>query len=127
MKPISPTRPTLILGIVFLFGILAGAGLAMGYGYWGGHHKKHRTEAAFVRHMSQYLHLTPAQTGQFRSVLDQAIARFHQLHTSCRQQFLTIRHQERQKVRALLNPDQRARFNAWVEAKDRRQAHKRKP
>ncbi len=127
MHRTAPTRPSLILGIVFLLGILAGAGLAMGYGYWSGHHKKHRTEAVFVRHMSGYLRLTPGQTVQFQSVLDQAIARFRQLHTSCRQQFLAIRHQERQKVRAFLDPGQRARFNAWVEAKDRRQAKKRKP
>ncbi len=127
MTRTAPTRPSLILGIVFLLGILAGAGLAMGYGYWGGHHKKHRTEAAFVQHMSQYLQLTPGQTKQFQGILDQAIARFHELHTSCRQQFLAIRHQERQKVRAFLTPAQRARFNAWVAAKDRRQAQKRKP
>lgn len=111
-------RTTIILIAVFLLGAAAGVGVARGYPRWRAHwsHKpKPRHDRKwFIQHMQKKLSLSPAQTQQFGAILVEASGLYHQLHETCKHHFLSLRHQERMKVRVMLQPAQLSKFNAWV-------------
>lgn len=124
-------RPVWILIAVFILGLIAGGG----GGVWLApriHHNLTHHER-YIRHMTQMLNLTPAQAQQFRSIVADAEHHWRQIHQQLEPQyhalfeqelrdFTPIRAQERNRVRAMLNPQQQAKFNAWVQHWDQQHA-----
>ncbi len=136
--PVAPPAPTgggitrrgaLILIGVFVLGLIAGGG----GGLWLAPHMHRRLsrQDRYVRHMTRLLHLTPSQATQFRAIVVDMRQHWNQIHRQLQPQydalfnqelrdFAPIRAQERERVRAMLNPRQRAEFNAWVAQWDQR-------
>lgn len=129
-------RPVWILIAVFVLGIIAGGG----GGVWLAPHVHHRLtrHERYVRRMTKLLNLTPAQTGQFRVIVNDAASRWQGIHQQLAPQyralfeqelsrFAPIRAQERARLRALLTPQQRSKFDAWVTQWDLRHAARAHP
>ncbi len=108
----------LILAVVFVLGILAGVGGTLVVSPWVHHHEEHhdshQDRQHFVQHMQQLLDMTPQQTAQFSAILQETGERWDALHRQVEPQFEAIRHQQRDKVRAMLNPQQVQKFNEFV-------------
>lgn len=124
-------RPVWILIAVFILGLIAGGG----GGVWLAPHVRHQPtrHQRYIRHMTQLLALTPTQASQFRAIVADAEHHWSQIHQQLQPQyhalfqqelrdFAPIRAQERARVRAMLNPQQQAKFDAWVRQWDQRHA-----
>ncbi|MGH9536074.1 MAG: hypothetical protein ACRD2E_14590 [Terriglobales bacterium] len=121
-------RGALILIGVFVLGVIAGGG----GGLWLAPHVRRpmSRQDRYVRHMTRLLQLTPAQARQFRAIVVDMRQHWGQIHQQLQPQyqalftqelldFAPIRAQERARVRAMLDPRQQAKFNAWVTQWDR--------
>jgi Spy/CpxP family protein refolding chaperone len=114
------TRAAIYLIVVFVLGALAGIG---GERYWCHRRLPPNPQAqrqAFIARMQQRLDLTPQQTAQFAALVDETMQRFGALHKQMEPQFEQIRDQQREKIRAILNPQQQQKFDAWMSAFDKR-------
>lgn len=109
-----------VLG-VFALGVALGA-LAMDFyqrGVWGRGPAgpPPRGESARERHL-QYLvrelKLTPEQTEQVRRILDETRQEFLQLRNEMHPRFEEIRRRSRQRLRAVLTPEQQAKFDEMM-------------
>lgn len=116
----------LILAVVFVLGILAGVGGTLVVSPWlhrqQAHHDPRQDRQRFIEHMQQMLDMTPEQTSRFSAILQETTDRWDALHRQVEPQFEAIRQQQRDKVRAILNPQQVQKFNAFVARFD---AHRR--
>jgi hypothetical protein len=108
----------LILAVVFVLGILAGVGGTLVVSPWvhrqQEHHDPRQDRQRFVQHMQKLLDMTPQQTTQFSAILQETTERWDALHRQVEPQFEAIRQQQRDKVRAMLNPQQVQKFNEFV-------------
>lgn len=122
-------RPVWILIAVFILGLIAGGG----GGVWLAHQHNLSRHQRYIRHMTQLLALTPAQARQFRAIVADTEHHWSQIHQQLQPQyhalfqqelrdFAPIRAQERDRVRAMLNSQQQAKFDAWVQQWDQRHA-----
>jgi hypothetical protein len=116
----------LILAVVFVLGILAGVGGTLVVTPWIHRHEQHhdprQDRQRFVQHMQKMLDMTPQQTTQFSAILQETTDRWDALHHQVEPQFEAIRQQQRDKVRAILTPQQVQKFNDFVARFD---AHRR--
>jgi len=107
--------------ITFLLGAVVG-GSATYYGLWSrgrlqrhGFNKQHAMD-----HLTRELNLSGPQVQQVSSILDEAMQRTSALQKQLGPQFDAIHQETRAKIRQLLNPDQAAKFDAFVKAMDER-------
>jgi len=118
--PSVKAHSALILTVVFVLGILAGVGGTLVVSPWVHHHQaqKHhdprQDRQRFVQYMQKLLDMTPQQTTQFSAILQETTDRWDALHRQVEPQFEAIRQQQRNKVRAMLNPQQVQKFNEFV-------------
>ncbi len=77
----------------------------------------------FVRKMQKRLDLTPQQTQAFDAISTELMHRFEALHQQIQPQVAQIRHEEGAKFRAVLNPEQQKKFDAWVARQEARHHH----
>ncbi|GBC77072.1 hypothetical protein HRbin08_00541 [bacterium HR08] len=120
-----------VLG-VFALGVALGA-LAMEFYQQGVRGRSPtgppRGESARERHL-QYLikelGLTPEQTEQVRRILDETRQEFLQLRNEMRPRFEDIRRRSRERLRAVLTPEQQAKFDELMRRMDEeRERHRR--
>jgi len=109
----------LILAVVFILGILAGVGGTLVVAPYvrnraAQHHDASQDRQRFIQHMQTMLSLTPQQTQQFSAIVQETSDRWNTLHMQIQPQFEQIRQEQRNKVRAILNPDQLQKFNEFV-------------
>jgi Spy/CpxP family protein refolding chaperone len=119
-----------VLG-VFVLGGLSGVAAdsayrlrATGNGREGG---RPGHEKMFER-MRGDLSLTDEQARQVKTILDETRDEYRTLRAECRPRYDAIRQKGRERIRALLTPDQRQRFDAKVaehDARDRERANER--
>lgn len=125
MTPRNKTRLKIwaVLILVFALGGITGAvlestyrlHLGMGrFGMRGG-----RGEPPFER-LRRDLNLNDQQAAQVRAILDETRNEFHQLHSEARPRYDELRRQANERIRAVLTPEQRQRFDERVAEHDRR-------
>ncbi len=122
----SRVKGALLLIVAFLLGAVAGA-LGFGIyqvraGYWRPP-RGERLQQLVMRRLSHELKLTPDQRQQVEAVVRETGQEFTRLREEVGPRFREIRTRSRDRIRALLNPDQQARFDALV-ARWERQAER---
>ena len=80
----------------------------------------HRGQDIFER-MRADLSLTDEQARQVKTVLDETRDEFRTLSAECRPRYDAIRQKGRERIRALLTPEQQQRFDAKVAERDARE------
>ena len=110
---------------VFALGCLSGVALDGAYRLRaagrdrGGEHAR-RGQDIFER-MRGDLSLTDEQARQVKAVLDETRDEYRTLSAECRPRYDAIRQKGRERIRALLTPEQQQRFDAKVAEHDARE------
>lgn len=86
-----------------------------------------------VRHLTRMLSLTPDQQTQVKAILVEQHQQMEQLRSSAqqsgqdnqaaqpdREQFRSIRQDAKTKIEALLNDDQKTKYEAWIQQRQQR-------
>ncbi|MFH3579684.1 hypothetical protein WAH98_22235, partial [Acinetobacter baumannii] len=73
---------------------------------------------AFFEQLRRDLNLTEEQAAQIRQILDQTRDEFRRLRAEVRPRYDAIRQNADARIRAVLTPEQRARFDAIVAQKE---------
>lgn len=116
-------RTATFLGLLFVSGLLLGGTLMnLAEHYWFHAHpaseydiRQHRLIAA---QMTQRLHLTAQQQQQVDAVLRETVGQYQALEQHLAPQFDQVRQQDRDHLRAILNPQQRQDFDRLVQEVD---------
>lgn len=107
---------------VFILGCATGAALSSLYylkASSNARQMKNKKES-FLDELRRDLSLTDEQAAQIRLILDQTNEQFRQLRAEVRPRYEAIRQSARARIRAVLNPEQRAIFDAKIAQKDAR-------
>lgn len=116
-------KGAVLLLVAFLLGVAVG-GLGMALyrartGWWESPQGVARFQASLVRRLTRDLDLRPEQRQQVEAILREAGEQFARLREEIRPRYREIRTQTRERIRGLLDPDQRARFETLMERWDR--------
>jgi Spy/CpxP family protein refolding chaperone len=117
-KNIQRKAGTLVV-VVFLLGTALGG---VGMHYWEARAYGHRvmvpTHTEIMQQMTGQLSLTPEQQTQIGAISDNIRDRMRELQNQTKPQADAIRNDGRQKIRALLTPDQQPKFDEFVQHLD---------
>ncbi len=118
-------RKAIILVIVlFVLGIALGA---VGTHMWDAHVIAAQAHHSVIKDLKSQLQMTPAQEQQFDTIIKDDHAKFHALFqqrdAEWNPKIDQVRQQGRQNIRAILNPQQQATFDAFLKRLD--QEHRR--
>jgi len=116
-------RTSIYVGLIFVSGLLLGGTLMnLAEHYWLHAHsaneydiRQHRLIAA---KMSQRLQLSAQQQSAVDGILQQTLGQYLQLEQRLAPQFDQLRQQDRDHLRAILNPQQRVEFDRIVREVD---------
>ena len=119
-----------VLG-VFALGVALGA-LVMdlyqqsvrGRSSWEPPSRRESAREWHLRYLTKELGLTPEQTEQVRRILDETRQEFLQLRNEMRPRFEEIRRRSRERLRAVLTPEQQAKFEELMRREEQRR-HRR--
>lgn len=130
MTPRSRTRLKIWLVVigVFALGVVTGASLGSAYRLRAGDRGRHgeRHDKDIFKRMSRDLNLTDEQAGQVRAILEETREEYRALRSECRPRYDAARQKGRERIRALLTPEQRQKFDARAAERDaRRDAEER--
>jgi hypothetical protein len=112
-------RTVIYVSLIFLSGLLVG-GTLMNLAEHFVFHRHHAEEYDIrkvdkvVGDMDKRLHLTPEQQVAVKAILGNAVHDYDELQEQVAPEFEQVREQGRQRIRAILNPDQRAEFDRIV-------------
>jgi Spy/CpxP family protein refolding chaperone len=128
MEPTSPSNTrreaALLVFVVFLLGLLVGA---VGNHLWGervwgrqepGAHGNPPSREQVVNDLTRELQLTPDQQKQLGPIIDDTRAQVRALYQPLDAQHDTIRHQGRERIRAILTPEQQPKFDQFMQRID---------
>lgn len=127
---IGTRRAVVYLLLVFGLGLALGMlgtvwatrhGFAAERGERGGHSRRSALEW-----LDSELKLSPEQHRQVEAILDETIQGYRGIRERTRPEYEAVRQQGREKIRAVLNEQQRARFEELVREKDAREAERRR-
>jgi len=119
----SDRRPIIYVVLIFISGLLLG-GTAMNSAehYWLHAHPANeydiRQHRIIAQKMSERLHLAQQQQDQVDAVLQQTVGEYQQLELRLAPQFDQVRQAERDRLRAILDPQQRRNFDQIVREVD---------
>ena len=113
-------RAILYLVAIFVLGVVVGLlGERLIERRWGREHESWKERRAkVVDRFSRELNLTPEQRDQLARILDETGQRYQTLHEQVRIQYNEIRQSGRQRIREILTPEQRTRFEEIVKKLD---------
>ena len=115
-------RTTALVVLLFVIGVALGAAGAFlclrkrpaeGLG-----RHVHATRAEIVNRMSHDLNLSADQRSQIESIVNDAHNRFHALDQQLEPQYDAIRQDARSRIRAVLTPEQKSKFEEEVRRLD---------
>jgi Spy/CpxP family protein refolding chaperone len=105
----------ILVVVVFLLGAALGG---VGMHYWEARAYGHRvivpTHTEIMQQMTDQLSLTPEQQTQIGAISDNIRDRMRQLQEQTKPQSDAIRNDGRQKIRALLTPEQQPKFDEFI-------------
>jgi Spy/CpxP family protein refolding chaperone len=116
-------KGALLLCLAFVLGITTGA-LGLGLyqartGWWGPRRDPARLQQFRLRRLTRELDLRPEQRQQVEGILRDSGKEFVRLREEIRPRFQEIRGRTRDRIRAALDAEQQARFDALAEQWDR--------
>jgi len=76
------------------------------------------TRDEYMTTLDRQLALTPEQHAQIAGILDNTVAEYNRIYSPTITQIEQARQQGRQNIRALLTPDQRSKFDAYIRQLD---------
>jgi Spy/CpxP family protein refolding chaperone len=117
-------KGALLLTVAFVLGVAAGAvGSAHWRAKWSDLGPGSRASRAMLRHLDRELGLAPAQREQLEAILRETGQEFGRLRDEVRPRLREIRLRSRARMREVLDPAQRERFDAlaarWQERRSR--------
>jgi Spy/CpxP family protein refolding chaperone len=120
METIKARREAAVLFfVVFLLGVLFGA---VGGHLWNkrvsGQPAAHATRGELIRNFSREVRLTPEQEKQLSAIMDDTRTKWQALYAPLDAQREAIRHQGRERIRAMLTPEQQSRFEEYMRRAD---------
>lgn len=124
--PRSRTRLKVWLVVVgvFALGLLTGASLSSAYrlraDHRGGRGRAERRDKDIFERMRRDLNLSDEQAGQVRAILEETREEYHALRSECRPRYDAARQKGRERIRALLTPEQRQKFDQRAAERDAR-------
>jgi len=99
--------------------VLGGAGIYY-YGWSTGHwHRGFNRDRAVAR-LKNNLHLDDTQVQQVRLIMDDGAQKMHDLQRQVDPQFQALREEARNRIRAILTPDQIKKFDELMKQIDER-------
>jgi hypothetical protein len=116
----SRTKALLVILVVFIMGFAAGA-LSLnlyrtawrgGGGFWG-------REGA-LRKFDQRLNLAPEQHGRVEEILRETFDQYDEIKNDIGPRYEAVRQQSRERIRAVLNPEQIAEYEKMIEEADKK-------
>ena len=121
-------RAFFYLTLVFLLGALVG-GLATLWATrrgWAAERGDHRRDPrGALEWLDHELKLKPEQRSKVEAILDETGQAYRAIRQRTRPEYEAVRQQGREKIRAVLNEEQRARFEELVREIDARDAERR--
>ena len=109
-------RVYLYFAVTFVLGVvLGGAGMFL-YAWYGGHWERGFSKERLVNQISRDLALTPGQRQQLTAIVDESSKKYDALHAEVHPRFVSLRDETDNEIRAILRPEQLAKFNALVQA-----------
>lgn len=116
----SATKGVLLVLLVFLLGAgLGAAGMrCWGQRFWWPAMSAAARRDKFIRSLSRELSLTPDQQQQVTSIVDDTMAKMHNLDQQHQPEYDDVRHQARDRIRAILTPEQKPKFEDFVRRMD---------
>jgi Spy/CpxP family protein refolding chaperone len=117
----SKTRreAALLVVVVFVLGVLLGgvADHLFGARVFG-NLTPPRTRDQLIGQLTSQLSLTPDQQGQLTTIVDDTRAQWRNLYAPLEPQHEQIRQQSRERIRAILTPEQRPKFEEFMQRLD---------
>lgn len=114
-KP-ARAKAAVLVGVVFILGILLGGA---GIHYWGEPHwpgaNRHNH---FVRRLTRELSLTSDQQKQLNVIINDTVARWRALDLQYKPEYEQVRMEARDRIRAILTPEQKPQFEDFVRRLD---------
>ncbi len=105
--------------LVFLLGIALGA---LGMYYWGerawASRGRHFDHAKLVEDMTREVGLTPDQKTQLVVIIEDTRGKFQTIYDQTQPQYDQVRQQARDRIRTILTPEQRPKFEEFVRRLD---------
>ena len=125
MTPRAKTRLKIWLVVVGVFALGCLTGASLGYAYRlragdDGRRGRHERKGDIFEKMRADLDLSDEQARQVRAILDETRDEYRALRSECRPRYDAARERGRERIRALLTPEQRQRFDAKTAERDAR-------
>ncbi len=126
----NPNRkPVLWLVLVFLLGLVLG-GLATEFardrGYLDSRSRRGDWRQHAVERFTRELSLNADQRKQLESILDETKKKYQAISEATRPQYEAVRQEGREKIRAILTPVQKVKFEELIRQLDREHAGQRR-
>ena len=105
---------------LFLLGVAIGAfgAYALRERVWGARQEQHHDHDRIVRQLTQDLGLSADQQKQLQAIIEDTRSKYHALYEPLRPQQEQIRQQGREKIRAILTPEQVPKFEEFFRRLD---------
>lgn len=113
--------------LTFLLGAIAGGAGVATFGWYRGYWRRGMDKQRILRHITRELSLSSEQAQQIDLILEDLIKRSRYLRTQVEPQFQAIREESQNRTRAVLNPDQRAKFDAMMRRIEERRKRRAPP
>jgi Spy/CpxP family protein refolding chaperone len=116
-------RAVFLVVVVFVLGLALG-GLSMHLAadrLWGGHPGKGKGRdgrPTVVQQLTMELGLTPEQQQQLSQILEESKTKYQAIYDQVRPQLQQVREAGRNRIRAILTPEQRPKFEERVRRMD---------
>ncbi len=122
------SKAFLLMAVVFLLGVIAGASLTtlVSRKFAAPSEVSHRHDRQkILEKFKSRLKLSPDQTGQIEVIFEDAHKQFGALHQTVKPQFEEIRSRIRSRIREILNEEQKKEFEVMNREYDERRAKDR--
>lgn len=118
--------------VVFLLGVLLGGvgNHVWGERVWGNHDLRppsYRPKDQVIADFTRELGLTPDQQKQVGAIIDDTRAQYTALYAPIQPEREKIRQDGRNRIRAILTPDQQAKFDAFLQRLDQQRKQNENP
>jgi Spy/CpxP family protein refolding chaperone len=127
---VNPNRkPVLWLLIVFALGLVLGvlaSELAGGWGIFGGRGRRGDWRQHAVERFTRELSLSAEQRQQLETILDETKKKYQGISETTRPQYEAARQEGREKIRVILTPEQKVKFEELIREIDREHAERRR-
>lgn len=106
--------------LTFLLGVIVGGAGFFGFAWYAGHWHQSFDKHRILRHWKHDLNLSDAQVEQLGPILDDSERKRAELKSRLDPQFQALHEELRNRVREILTPEQREKFNQLVRRHDER-------